>query len=67
MRLTSCVVGLGIALMAFCGSLIARHIGVSQWLMAGFAIGIVVCTGMPTLELRNRLTKLEEASRKEPR
>jgi hypothetical protein len=54
----------GIVLMAACGSLIARHIGIEQWQMAGFAIGVLLCAIAPTWELRSRLKKLEDASRK---
>ncbi len=54
---------IGIVLMAGCGSLIARRIGVEQWQMAGFAIGVLLCAIAPTWELRTRLKRLEERSR----
>jgi hypothetical protein len=55
---------LGIALIAGCGSLIAGRIGIEQWQMAGFAIGILLCVMAPTWELRGRLKKLEDAIEK---
>jgi hypothetical protein len=55
---------IGPILMAWCGSLIAHHIGVEQWQMAGFAIGVLLCAIAPTWELRSRLKKLEDGSRK---
>jgi hypothetical protein len=54
---------IGIVLMAGCGSLIAGRIGVEQWQMAGFAIGILLCAIAPTWELRSRLKKLEDRPR----
>jgi len=62
--LSSIAVLIGVVLMAVCGSLIARHVGVEQWQMAGFAIGILLCVIPPIWELRSRLKKLEEAIEK---
>ena len=62
--LSTIAVLLGIVLMAGCGSLIARHIGVEQWQIAGFAIGILLCVVAPVWELRGRLKRLEEAIEK---
>jgi hypothetical protein len=55
---------IGVVLMAAFGSLIARHIGVEQWQMAGFAIGLLLCAGASTWELRSRLKKVEDAIEK---
>jgi len=62
--LSTIAVLLGIVLMAGCGSLIAGHIGVEQWQIAGFALGILLCVISPTWELRGRLKKLEDAIEK---
>ena len=50
---------IGTVLMAGCGSLIARKIGVEQWQMAGFAIGILLAGAAPTYDLRRRLNHVE--------
>jgi hypothetical protein len=62
--LSTTIMLIGVVLMAACGSLIARHIGVEQWEMAGFAIGLLLCAGAPTWELRSRLKKVEDAIEK---
>jgi hypothetical protein len=52
---------IGVVLMAAFGSLIARHIGVEQWQMAAFAIGLLLCATASIWELRGRLKKVEDA------
>jgi hypothetical protein len=51
----------GIVLFTACGSQIARLIGNEQWLVAGFAIGLLLCIGAPVLDLRMRVKRLETA------
>ena len=58
--LSTIVVLIGIVLMSGCGPLIARHIGAEQWLMAGFAIGLLLCAIGSMWELRIRLKKVED-------
>jgi predicted MFS family arabinose efflux permease len=58
--LSTVVVLVGIALMAACGSQIARHIGVEQWQMAGFAAGLLMCAIAPTWDLQRRLKKMQD-------
>ena len=59
LTLSTIIVLIGVLLMTGCGSLIARHIGVEQWQMAGFAIGLLLCAIVPTWDLRARLKKVE--------
>lgn len=61
--LMSIAVLIGIVLMAGCGSLIARRVGIEQWQMAGFAIGILLCALAPNWELRSRLKNLQRSDR----
>ena len=49
----------GIIMMTVFGSFIARHIGVEQWQLAGFATGLILVAVGPTWELRRRLSALE--------
>jgi hypothetical protein len=55
---------IGIVLMATCGSLIARHIDIEQWKIAGFSIGLLLCVIGPIWELRERLKTLENEIKK---
>ena len=50
----------GIIMMTVFGSFIARHIGVEQWQLAGFATGLILIAVGPTWDLRRRLSILEE-------
>ena len=55
---------IGIVLVAGCGSLIARHIGIDQWQMVGFSIGLLLCVIGPIWDLGDRLKKLENEMKK---
>jgi hypothetical protein len=53
----------GVFLMAGCGSLIGRHMGLvgfDQVYVAGFAVGIVFLGQVPAIALRKRVIALEE-------
>jgi hypothetical protein len=62
--LSTIIMLIGVVLMAGFGSSIARQIGVEQWQMAGFAIGLLLCATAYTWELRSRLKKVEDAIEK---
>ena len=63
-NLSKITVFIGIVLIAGCGSLIARHIDIEQWKMAGFSIGLLLCVIGPIWELGDRLKKLENEIKK---
>lgn len=54
---------IGTILMAGCGSVLGRHIGLvglEQLYVAGFAIGIILLGQVPAIALRKRIILLEE-------
>jgi len=54
---------LGVLLMAGCGSALGRHMGLAGFesaLVAGFAVGIVLVSQIPTAILRKRVEELEK-------
>lgn len=54
---------IGVILMAGCGSVLGRHIGLvgfDQVYVAGFAVGIVLLGQAPAIALRKRIAALEE-------
>jgi hypothetical protein len=52
----------GVLLMAGCGSILGRKLGlqgIDQALMAGFAVGVILLAQTPVIRLRQQLAKLE--------
>lgn len=58
------IIGLvGVILMAGCGSVLGRHMGLvgfDQVFVAGFAVGIVLLGQVPAVALSKRVVALEE-------
>jgi hypothetical protein len=55
-------IGIGIGLMAFCGSWLGGRIGLhgfDQWPLVGFAVGLLITSQAPLLDVRERLRSLE--------
>lgn len=53
----------GVILMAGCGAVIGKHMGLvgfDQVFVAGFAVGIVLLGRVPAVALRKRVVALEE-------
>jgi hypothetical protein len=63
-NLSKIIVLVGIVLMAGCGSVIARHIEIAQWQMAGFSVGLLLCVIGPIWALESRLKRLEDEIKK---
>lgn len=54
---------IGVILMAGCGSVLGRHMGLvgfEQVYVAGFAVGIILIGQTPVIALRKRIVALEE-------